>query len=135
MFRKPSTAIYAAVVTVPEDVDEGGLNLRSGDKALFGPDRFFNTDDHTVSRRQSKWVPENRFCMFQNEVYSYFYQLDVSQVDLVKEETIEAKNKMFSLPGTKIADWFAHRTSGGSISLRFCYKFTIFLVPPLCFAA
>ncbi|KEH39510.1 hypothetical protein MTR_2g099860 [Medicago truncatula] len=124
MFRKPSTAIYAAVVTVPvqqEDVDEGGLNLRSGDKALFGPDRFFNTDDHTVSRRQSKWVPENRFCMFQNEVYSYFYQLDVSQVDLVK--------------GTKIADWFAHRTSGGSISLRFCYKFTIFLVPPLCFAA
>jgi len=56
MRRKHSTAIYAAVVfgiylSPTIDKGKGGLNLRSCDKALFGPDRFFNTDDHTVSRR------------------------------------------------------------------------------------
>lgn len=36
---------------------------------------------------------------------------------------IEAGNKMFSLPGSNIPDWFAHRTSGESISFWFRNKF------------
>jgi hypothetical protein len=36
---------------------------------------------------------------------------------------IEAGNKMFYLPGTKIPDWFSHRTSGESISFWYCNKF------------
>jgi len=40
---------------------------------------------------------------------------------------IEAGNKMFSLPGTKIPEWFSHRTSGDSISFWFRNKF-----PAIC---
>ncbi|KAK7314042.1 hypothetical protein VNO77_39250 [Canavalia gladiata] len=42
---------------------------------------------------------------------------------LLNQESVEAGNKMFSLPGTKIPDWFAHRTSGESVSFWFRNKF------------
>jgi len=45
---------------------------------------------------------------------------------------IEAGNKMFYLPGIKIPDWFAHCSSGGSISFWFFNKFTNFPVLHSC---
>lgn len=41
---------------------------------------------------------------------------------LVNQEMIEAGNKMFFFPGTKIPEWFSHRTSGDSISFWFRNK-------------
>ncbi|XP_058766664.1 TMV resistance protein N-like [Vicia villosa] len=43
----------------------------------------------------------------------------------VNQESVEAGNKMFSLPGTKIPDWFTHRVNGGSISFWFRNKFPV----------
>ncbi|GAU33357.1 hypothetical protein TSUD_364810 [Trifolium subterraneum] len=44
---------------------------------------------------------------------------------IMNQKTVEAGNKIFSLPGTKIPDWFTHRISGESISFWFRGKFPV----------